>query len=90
MAAKRAETVKPVNREKRAPRRQEPPRKSAKSSNALVRYFQDTREELRKVTWPSQEEITRLTLIVLGATVASALFLGLLDFIFQRLAGLLV
>ena len=58
-------------------------RKSSKSNIGVIRYFQDTREELRKVTWPDREEITRLTLIVLSTTVAFAAFLGLL-------AGLLV
>ena len=65
-------------------------RKSSKSNIGVIRYFQDTREELRKVTWPDREEITRLTLIVLSTTVAFAAFLGLMDLIFQRLAGLLV
>ena len=65
-------------------------RKSSKSNIGIIRYFQDTREELRKVTWPDREEITRLTLIVLSTTVAFAAFLGLMDLIFQRLAGLLV
>jgi preprotein translocase subunit SecE len=65
------------------------PRKGAKSANAIIRYFQETRDELRKVTWASREETFRLTLIVLGATAASMVFLGLLDFLFQRLAGLL-
>lgn len=65
-------------------------RKSAKSDNAIIRYFQETRDELRKVTWPERDEIVRLTLIVLVATIASAAFLGLADFLFQRLASLLV
>ena len=66
------------------------PRKSSKSNIGIIRYFQETRDELRKVTWPDREEITRLTVIVLSATVAFAAFLGILDFVFQRLAGLLV
>lgn len=65
-------------------------RKSAKSDNAIIRYFQETRDELRKVTWPEQDEIIRLSTIVLVSTIAFAAFLGVLDFIFQRLAGLLV
>lgn len=64
--------------------------KSPKSRNALVRYFQDTGDELRKVSWPTREQAIRLTLIVLGSTVAAAVFFGLLDFIFQRLAALLI
>jgi preprotein translocase subunit SecE len=68
----------------------EAPRKGAKSRNPIIRYFQDTREELRKVSWPTQDETIRLSVIVLGTTVAFAIFLGLLDLLFQQLVGLLV
>jgi preprotein translocase subunit SecE len=69
--------------------RREPARKSAKSGSALIRYFQDTGDELKKVAWPSRETTIRLTLVVLGTSVAFALGLGLLDILFQRLAALL-
>jgi preprotein translocase subunit SecE len=68
----------------------EAPRKSAKSKNKIIRYFQDTREELRKVSWPSRQDTIRLTLIVLAGTAIFAIFLGLFDLLFQQLAGLLV
>ncbi|HEC23185.1 MAG TPA: preprotein translocase subunit SecE [Chloroflexi bacterium] len=55
-----------------------------------MRYFQETAEELRKVSWPTWEETVRLTVIVLGTTVVSAVFLGLLDLLFRELAALLV
>ncbi len=54
--------------------------------NALVRYFRETRGELRKVTWPTREDTWRLTLIVLGVSAAMAVFLGLiLDTLFSRI-----
>src|SRR5688572_29417101 len=55
------------------------PRKGGKSDNALIRYFQETAVELRKVAWPTREQTTRLTLIVLGALVIFSLFFGALD-----------
>ncbi len=58
--------------------------------NPLMRYFRETRGEMRKVTWPTREESWRLTTIVLGATVAFALFMGALDFAFSRAFRLLV
>jgi len=70
--------------------RVKPQVKGTKSRNPIIRYFQETREELRKVTWPSREEAWRLTLIVLGVTVAFMIFLGSLDFLFQKLASLLL
>ena len=37
-------------------------RKSSKSNIGVIRYFQETREELRKVTWPDRDEITPIEL----------------------------
>jgi preprotein translocase subunit SecE len=70
--------------------RAKPQAKGTKSRNPVIRYFQETRDELRKVTWPGREEAWRLTLIVLGVTLAFMIFLGALDFLFQQLAGLLL
>ncbi len=61
-----------------------------KPDNALVRYLKETRAELRKVSWPTREEATNLTLIVLGVTVAMAIFLGSVDFVFASLIKLIV
>jgi preprotein translocase subunit SecE len=47
---------------------------------SLVAYFRGVVSELQKVTWPSREETTRLTLVVLGVTVAFAIGLGTLDY----------
>ena len=74
----------------RPAKKAEASRKSGKSSNKVFRYFQDTRDELRKVTWPSRQDTIRLTLIVLAGTTIFAIFLGLFDLLFQQLAGLLV
>jgi preprotein translocase subunit SecE len=65
-------------------------RKSVRSENPVIRYFQETAIELRKVTWPTREQILRLTLIVLGAIVVFSLFFGGFDLLFQRLAALLL
>jgi len=51
--------------------------------NAVVRYFRETRGEIRKVTWPTRQESWRLTGIVLGVTIATAAFLWFFDFIFS-------
>jgi preprotein translocase subunit SecE len=56
----------------------------------ILNYFKDTRGELRKVSWPTRENATRLTLIVLGVTVAMAILLGAVDFIFSTLVRLLI
>jgi len=61
-----------------------------KSENRIVRYFKETRAELRKVTWPTRQEATNLSLIVLAVTVAMAIFLGAVDLLFATLIRLIV
>jgi len=51
----------------------------------ILRYFRDTRAELRKVTWPTREEAWNLTLIVLGTVIVMAIILGTADFIFGKI-----
>jgi preprotein translocase subunit SecE len=57
----------------------------APRENAIIRYFKETRAELRKVHWPSQQETRVLTAVVVSVTVIMAMLLGLLDFVFDRL-----
>jgi len=65
-------------------------KKTGDSSNAVTRYFRQTRGEVRKVTWPTRQESQRLTAIVLGVTAVMALFLGVLDYLFSNLVQELV
>jgi preprotein translocase subunit SecE len=57
-------------------------KRGRKQENALLRYFRDTRIELRKVHWPSREEALALTRIVGLVTLGMAIFLGALDLFF--------
>ena len=58
-----------------------------KKDNVIISYLKETRAELRKVHWPSQQEARMLTLIVLAVTIAMAAFLGILDYVFDRLVA---
>jgi preprotein translocase SecE subunit len=53
--------------------------------NSISNYFNGVRDELAKVTWPDREELLRLSWIVLAATIASALVLGTISYIFTEL-----
>ena len=61
-----------------------------KKPNKIVRYFGEVRAELRKVIWPSRQEATNLTLIVLAVTVSMSIFLGLVDWLLTRLFTLII
>lgn len=58
-----------------------------KKDNAVVAYFRATRAELRKVRWPTMQQGWLMTRVVLVVTVLMAIFLGVLDFLFQGLLG---
>ncbi|MAP57418.1 MAG: preprotein translocase subunit SecE [SAR202 cluster bacterium] len=45
--------------------------------------------ELRKVTWPSRQESTRLTIMVLALSIIIGIFLGLFDMLFSRFFSIL-
>ena len=57
---------------------------------AIIGYFKGTRTELRRVNWPDRQEATRLTVIVMVVTFLMAALLGLMDFVFAQLFGLVI
>lgn len=61
-----------------------------KKPSRLVKWWNETIGELRKVSWPTKEDALRMTKIVLVVVVAMAVFLGVVDFIFSELIGLIV
>ncbi len=63
---------------------------SVKKDNFIVRYFKETRAELRKVSWPSRQDVTSLTFIVVTFTIFMAALLGIIDYIFAWVFGLII
>lgn len=63
---------------------------SKRKPNAIVRYLRETVAELRKVNWPTRQEATRLTFIVLVVVGVMSAYLGLADALFTRLIGLII
>ncbi len=56
--------------------------KSDKAPNLFTRfgrYVEDSKAELRKVTWPTLKETRKATLAVLGFVAVMAVILGLVD-----------
>lgn len=47
----------------------------------IIRFFKESFAELKKVTWPSREEVASSTKVVLVSVVLIALALGLVDFL---------
>jgi preprotein translocase subunit SecE len=53
-------------------------------------FFRDVWAEMRRVSWLSQKDIFKYTLIVLALTIVVAAFLGGLDFIFTSIVKSLI
>ena len=64
--------------------------KKAKKPNKIQRWWRETVGELRKVTWPTKEDAWKMTKVVVVVVILSSVFLGLVDFVFSRLIGLLI
>lgn len=53
----------------------------------IIQYLKEVHVELGKVTWPTREEATHLTIIILLASLAVGLYVGGLDVLFTSLLG---
>ena len=80
----------------KAPTKGQPRPLSATQREAIVRrvprfrFMSETWNELKRVTWPSRQEATRLTIIVLMISLAIGLALSLVDSGFTRLFDRLI
>ena len=52
----------------------------------IIRFFSESYAELKKVVWPSRDEVANSTKVVLISTLIFALILGIVDFLL--LAGI--
>jgi len=56
----------------------------------VSRFLKEVRAELGKVTWPTRDELVSSTGVVIMFSLAFALFLGLFDMFFTKMATLLM
>ncbi|OGH13642.1 MAG: preprotein translocase subunit SecE [Candidatus Levybacteria bacterium RIFCSPLOWO2_02_FULL_37_10] len=55
-----------------------------------VIFLKEVQEELKKVVWPTREEVVRLTFVVIAVSLIVGLFLGGIDFILTKLTQVLL
>ncbi|MBI4089448.1 MAG: preprotein translocase subunit SecE [Candidatus Levybacteria bacterium] len=55
-----------------------------------VIFLREAIDELKKVVWPSKQEVTRLTLVVIIISLIVGVFLGGLDFVFTKIMEIVV
>ena len=56
---------------------------------SIFGFFGDVFSELRKVTWPTRQEASRLTALVIALAAVMGVFLGAFDWVFARIFSLL-
>ncbi len=50
-----------------------------------IKYFREVRQELKKVAWPSREELMTYTIVVFGVTTVLTLVVFGLDWAFSKM-----
>ena len=50
----------------------------------LLRYVRESMEELRKVTWPSRQTVTKYSILVIVLCIVLAAFFAGIDWLFTQ------
>lgn len=53
------------------------------------KFYRSVKSEIKKVTWPTRQDVWNYTLVVLAMCAFSAIVIGILDTIFKFLFNLL-
>jgi preprotein translocase subunit SecE len=56
----------------------------------IVNYFKESKIELKKVIWPTPKDTFNYTLAIIIISLATAIFLGGLDYIFNYIFKMLI
>jgi preprotein translocase subunit SecE len=56
----------------------------------IGKFFGQVKSELKKVAWPSRDEIISSTVVVLISTLILALFIGVCDLFLSRIINFLI
>ena len=57
---------------------------------SAIKFIQEAVSELKKVAWPTREQIWDSTKVVIAAVVVISLFLGLIDILFSFLIKMVI
>ena len=53
----------------------------------ILKFFRETKADLKKVTWPTKKQLVHNTLIILVFIIITAIILSVLDLGFAKLFG---
>ncbi len=64
--------------------------KGKKTKFSLGTYIKETRQELKKVTWPTKKELLKNTGVVLTVVITSTLLVWVIDTLLSGILGLIL
>jgi preprotein translocase subunit SecE len=53
--------------------------------NNIIAFVKESRDELKKVTWPDRDEVTSFTMVVIVSVIVISIFLWLVDTILMSI-----
>jgi preprotein translocase subunit SecE len=56
----------------------------------IIKFVGEAKAELLKVNWPTKKQTINYTLIILGISIAMAIFLGGLDYLFGEILKIFI
>lgn len=63
--------------------------KSATSGNRIISFFKELKAEFKRITWASKENVKKSTVIVMTFCLIYVVIIGLLDYGFKSLIGVI-
>ena len=57
---------------------------------SLSAYIRETIQEIKKVSWPSQQQTIEMTILVIAVSILVGTYIGAADYLFQSLLGLIL
>ena len=72
-----------------APKAEKPKKNKVKFTDRVKKFWRDYKSEFKKIVWPSKEETTKSTVVVLSTIVVFAVCIAILDFLFSNALTLL-
>lgn len=58
--------------------------------NRSLKFFKETKAEMKKVSWPTKEQLFHNTSVILAFVAITTIILSLLDVGFEKLLSLIV
>ncbi|MHB9019937.1 MAG: preprotein translocase subunit SecE [Minisyncoccota bacterium] len=56
----------------------------------FLAFIQESRQEIRRVEWPTRSTVTKLTLVVIFISLGVSIYLGVLDYAFTKVLELFI